>query len=359
MIIKQNMRLALTNCIGEARLTDLKCFVHGIRSAQLSMPDLQKRIIIVGCPNYNNLGDHAIAYAQRRFIESRFGIKPILLYGPIEQYWKSLEMSIHDKDIICFQGGGNMGTLYEIYENERLAIIDRFKANKIIVFPQTISYGNTLYEQSYMKHVCNTYRKHPDLHLVARERMSLKRMKKLFSNNNVLLTPDIVLSLPALDYSNRSDRDGLCLCLRADKERKIDINVAGILSEAADGKYGRVFSTDTMHSKKLLSPEEGERAVLQKIQELAHSRLVVTDRIHGMIFCAISGTPCIAFDNATGKVGMEYEWLKEVPYIHFARSVEDAATMLKMNTFTPGRFPCELFSKLFDPLTEVIAESLN
>ena len=322
------------------------------------MSDSSRRVIIIGCPDYNNLGDHAIALAQRTFIQSRLGIAPVALYGPIERYWKTLQQVVREDDVLCLQGGGNMGTLYEIYENERLAVIDGFRKNRIIAFPQTISYGDSAHERRYMEHVRKTYNRHPDLHLVARECMSLERMEKLFPKANVLLTPDIVLSLPPFESPTSSERSGLCLCLRADKERRIDSDVADAFTRAAGSRFGKVSSTDTMHPSNYLSPEEGEAAVRTKIAELAQARLVITDRIHGMIFCALSGTPCIALDNTNGKVGQEYEWIKDLPYIRFAQSVEEATAMLDGEVPEPGRFPSEVFSPLFDPLTEALALAL-
>lgn len=355
MGIKQNMRLVLANCLGEARLTEIKSRIHVVDRAAASIPDSTRRLIVIGCPDYDNLGDHAIALAQRLFIESRFGVVPTMLYGPLERYWETLQQAVRPDDVLCLQGGGNMGTMYEIYENERLAVIDRFRDNKIVVFPQTISYGESKYERLYMRHVAKTYNSHPDLHLVARERMSFDRMKRLFPKVDILFTPDIVLSLPAFEDADAAEREGLCLCLRADKERRIDSGVAGILAQKAGDKFGTVFSTDTMHPRIFLSPEEGEAAVRGKISELSRARLVVTDRIHGMIFCALSGTPCIALNNSNGKVGMEYEWLRQIPYIRFAESPEEAASMFDEETPEPGRFPSEDFTALFDSLADVLA----
>lgn len=355
MRVKQNLRLALACCLGEARLVEMKHRVRGVDDLFVSMPDAPGRLIVIGCPDYGNLGDHAIALAQRKFIELKIDAVPAMLYGPLDRYWEALQQNVRPGDVLCLQGGGNMGTLYEIYENERLAVIDRFRENRIVAFPQTISYGESRYERRYMRHVAKVYNSHPDLHLVAREHMSFERMERLFPEADVLITPDIVLSLPAFEDVNPTGREGLYLCLRTDKERRIGSDVVSALVKAAGDRFGPVFSTDTMHSDDYLSPREGEAAVRDKISELARARLVVTDRIHGMIFCALSGTPCIALDNSTGKVGMEYEWLKEVPYIRFAQSVEEAVSMLDEEIPRPGRFPSGDFTPLFDPLAEVLA----
>lgn len=357
--IKKDIRLALASLLGDARLLDISSQHRNDANVVIDRKRSTSRVHIIGCPDYGNLGDHAIALAERRFIESRIGLEPNMFYGPISLYWDILNHEIQEGDVICLQGGGNMGTLYESYENERLSIIDRFNRNRIVLFPQTISYGYSAHERRYIKHVSKVYERHPDLHLVARERMSLERMRALFPSADITLTPDIVLSLLSFDGMDGVEREGLCLCLRTDKERKLHEGVAEAFTDAAHGRFGAPFRTDTMHSSDMLSPGEGETAVVEKIIELSKAKLVVTDRIHGMIFCALSGTPCISLDNSNGKVGQEYEWLKHLPYMRFARSVDEAINMLKVDAPEPGRFPSEDFSPLFDPLTEALSFALS
>ena len=41
--------------------------------------------------------------------------------------------------------------------------------------------------------------------------------------------------------------------------------------------------------------------VNDELQRYARRRVVVTDRLHGMIFAAVTGTPCVVLDNATHK----------------------------------------------------------
>ena len=47
--------------------------------------------------------------------------------------------------------------------------------------------------------------------------------------------------------------------------------------------------------------ENREQLLKQKIEEFQSAELVITDRLHGMIFSVITGTPCIAFDNLMRK----------------------------------------------------------
>jgi pyruvyl transferase EpsI len=58
--------------------------------------------------------------------------------------------------------------------------------------------------------------------------------------------------------------------------------------------------------------------------------MVVTDRLHGMIFAAITNTPCIAMGNINGKVKSVYEtWLSNNQYVKYANNVDEFEQMLK------------------------------
>ena len=74
-----------------------------------------------------------------------------------------------------------------------------------------------------------------------------------------------------------------------------------------------------------------QKSASKKWNEFSSVQLVVTDRLHGMVFSAITGTPCIALDNISHKVYGAYQWLSYLPYLRFCSSideVEDAAKEL-------------------------------
>ena len=60
------------------------------------------------------------------------------------------------------------------------------------------------------------------------------------------------------------------------------------------------------------------------MQEFCSAKVVITDRLHGMIFAAITETPCIVFNNYNHKVEGTYQWIQYLPYIRFVNDVEDA-----------------------------------
>ena len=48
------------------------------------------------------------------------------------------------------------------------------------------------------------------------------------------------------------------------------------------------------------------------LKKFAKAKIVVTDRLHGMIFTIITNTPCIAINNLSGKVKGVYDTLSDI-----------------------------------------------
>ena len=79
----------------------------------------------------------------------------------------------------------------------------------------------------------------------------------------------------------------------------------------------------------MILPENRQREVTKKLKEFSEAKLIVTDRLHGMIFAALTNTPCIALSNSNGKVQAVYEWIKENEYIIFADDIEQIPNILQ------------------------------
>ena len=91
------------------------------------------------------------------------------------------------------------------------------------------------------------------------------------------------------------------------------------------------------------------------MQEFCGAKLVITDRLHGMIFAAVSETPAIVIRNYNHKVSGSFEWIKSLPYIKYADSVEEVLTempeMLKIQSCT---YDNSVLSSYFDLLAEEV-----
>ena len=64
------------------------------------------------------------------------------------------------------------------------------------------------------------------------------------------------------------------------------------------------------------------------MQEFCGAELLITDRLHGMVFAALTGTPCIVFSNYNHKVKGTYEWIKYLPYIRYVETQKEAISLI-------------------------------
>lgn len=282
---------------------------------------LEKNVFFFMEPEHDNIGDQGIAYAQQKFIKDKFPEYNIYLitekeFNDFKLYLKGI---VRKKDIICTIGGGNLGNEYLHHENTRRDIISMFPNNKIIMFPQTIHFSNDELGKKELKKTIEIYNNHKDLTIIAREKISYKQMKEIF-NSNVLLTPDIVLYLNEQYEDIR--REGAVLCFRNDDEAVISYKEKEYISKVVKDKFNLVTNTD-MRAGKRIEVEEREVIVKEKLDQFRKAEIVITDRLHGMIFAAITGTPCIVFSNYNHKIIGTYEWLKEFNYIKFLSQFSD------------------------------------
>ncbi|PKD13318.1 Polysaccharide pyruvyl transferase [Bifidobacterium longum] len=313
------------------------------------------RNILTCCPHHGNLGDHAIALAERRVL--RRGQRPLLSFdGDTTSLLLCLQRYSSMEDTIYLHGGGNMGTLYRNEEEYRLYLISAMRKNRIILFPQTMSFGDTEDDHRFLRHTQHVYGAHPDLHLFAREQVTYERMKAAYPDNDVQLVPDIVLSVSGEDNADFTTRQGILLCMRNDVERSMGNDSHQRLEGLArDLGMDCRYTDTTVPAQDPISQEEGERLVHRKWDEFRSARLVITDRLHGMIFSAVTGTPCVALNNSNGKVGFEYEWLKDVPYVMFASTVDEVPELARqvLQVMNP-QFPSDWFASQFAPLLAMI-----
>ncbi|MED4224251.1 polysaccharide pyruvyl transferase family protein [Neobacillus cucumis] len=276
----------------------------------------KRKFFVMQTPTHGNLGDQAIAFAQQKFIEDNF---PNYEYieVPFEDVindTNEIKKALESNDIIGIHGGGNMGDLYLGEEYLRRYIIKTFKDTKIISFPQTFSFSNSSIGLRELKKSIDVYKQHPNLLIVARETQSYEAMKRYFGEDKVILTPDIVLSI---DESLDLKREGILTCFRNDKEKVINHSHRENLLEALKKKFGKLTVSDTFVQRKIY-PDQRNKELKEIWDRFRSSELVITDRLHGMIFAVITNTPCIVFKNSNHKIECTYfDWLKSDEKIQF------------------------------------------
>lgn len=316
------------------------------------------RIILIGAPNHGNCGDIAIALAQRQFLSQYCEDAKLINVGMAGYYtqircWQRFS---HTEDIFVLIGGGNFGNQYMQDELIRRDLIVRFPDNKIIMFPQSIYFTNDAAGQRELRITQEIYNAHKKLVLTARDRISYELIQRWFTNK-VLLVPDIVLYMERTEPS--ISRTKALLCLRSDLEGILSVSQKDRLRALLKHEYGRVDETTTIVQYRL--SKTGQNKLLEKkLLEFQSAKVVITDRIHGMIFAAITSTPCVVLSNYNHKVRGAYEWLKELKFIQFAEKVDQVQECLDhIRHIAPDTYKNEFLKEYFHILLRELGRSMS
>lgn len=282
----------------------------------------KKKIFYMLTPTHGNMGDQAIAYATQKYLEDYFYDYEIIeVYrDDTYKYLKAVKMAIEKDDIIVLHGGGNMGNLYPVEEQDRRIIIDTMQNNKIISMTQTMSFSNDEIGNSELNKSKCIYNVHKDLTLIARETVSYESMKKEFINAKILLNPDIVFYLNDMYSFNKDKRSRIMTCLRSDKESILGNDKEKFIT-LLNTNHKDVFNYDTVIDK-YISSDIRENELKAMFNEFRASKVVITDRLHGMVFCVITKTPCIVTKSLDHKVIGTYQWIKELDYIRLVDKLD-------------------------------------
>ncbi|MGG0739352.1 polysaccharide pyruvyl transferase family protein [Niallia taxi] len=321
------------------------------------------KVVVALAADYGNLGDLAITKAQVEFIKEHFHNHEIIEFpiGEIYKHLWQLRRVCSENDIITLIGGGNMGDAYEYFEECRRTIIRYFPKNKIISFPQTFDFSQSELGKESREKSVKVYSQHRDLHIFAREVISYNSMKKYFKENNVYLVPDIVLSLTKVEP--QFERSGITLCLRDDMETKVSSDSKENLIKLIKEKYNNVSSYDTHIGDRNYNINSRDYELEQIWNAFKKSSVVITDRLHGMIFCAITKTPCIVFPNSNHKIVGSYEkWLSNTGYIKLFEQIDEKLIMQSIEELIHAdteKFKEINLSDSYEKLTQVLKVSIK
>lgn len=289
----------------------------------------KKKCIVCLAADYGNLGDVAITYAQYHFLKSILSDYEVVDF-PISTTLgnlKSLKKVCSKEDIITIVGGGNMGDLYGDIELLRLMIVRLFPKNRIISFPQTVEYLDIHQNRFLLNMSKKVYNKHKHLLMCARESVSYAKMKELYPNCNLCLVPDIVMTLDKRSEHIRRVPNLITLCLRNDKEKKNTALDEDLLTKQIINLGYNINMRDTHISRSKMSVEERNHELDLIWNDFSRSRIVITDRLHGMIFAYITGTPAIVLPNSNFKIEKCFTWIDNCGYIKFLKEPSNGGVL--------------------------------
>lgn len=277
-----------------------------------------KNIYYLMAPSFGNVGDEAIVESSILYLKDMFFEFTLVVIDYVDtlQTLQEIKRICKKEDIIVLQGGGNIGTLYYDAERMREFILEKFPNTTIISMPQSIFFSNDQQGKRRLDRCKKTYNSHSNFIIIAREQYSYEIMMHEFSNCKVLLNPDIVFYLSKIINSDEiNERSGIMTCLRTDKEDILKNKRFSIIHNLAE-KYDDLIISDTCVSRNIPN-EIRTNEVFSLINQFKKMRIIITDRLHGMVLAALTNTPCIVMPSIDKKVIGTYNWIQDIDFVKF------------------------------------------
>lgn len=286
-------------------------------------------VYLFGTPNHANMGDHLIAVSEIQYLQDEFGMN--VMDVPTEMYHiyrGTLKKIIPKSCLIFITGGGWMGDVWPIEERSLENIAFDFRSNPTLVFPQTIFYLNPETPNKVSKRAVKIFKKCTNLVICVRDQESFNYATR-FYDNELVLCPDIALYYQTDLPIKTNIRKKIGICFREDREK---------INHARPDEIMKEFQNDNVEFIKLstiadsaVSCEERKERVDCLIEKFHKCDLVITDRLHGMIYSFLAKSPCMAFDNRTHKISGVYAlWLNDCTYIEMMNQENDLKEVVKV-----------------------------
>ncbi|MGR3465603.1 polysaccharide pyruvyl transferase family protein [Limimaricola sp.] len=301
---------------------------------------------LVDFPFHANIGDSAIWAGELTALREIRGHGPAYVAhagSPPEELGRFLP----EGGTILLSGGGNFGDLWPVHQRYRERIVALYPHHRIVQLPQSIHYDDPRAAARARRILAA----HPDFHLMLRDRRSVA-FAAAHLGIAARLVPDAAMCLGPRDATGPATTDLQCL-LRRDQERRADAGTAAAHFPGApvadwarlDAAYWRGARRRMRLARRLPGlPGLGTRGMALRrgfferfahahldlgLRQLARSRWIVTDRLHGHILATLLNRPHVVIDNSHGKIARFIEAWGTAPGVHVARDYREAGALVR------------------------------
>ncbi|MCL1801416.1 MAG: polysaccharide pyruvyl transferase family protein [Promicromonosporaceae bacterium] len=318
-----------------------------------------KRVALLNFPNHGNPGDPAIWLGTERLLKE-LGVKIAYRASPWDTDFHALRQKVSNSPVLL-QGGGNLGDLYRWQQDIRERALKELPKNPIIQMPQSVNFLDPENAAKFAE-LC---RAHGDFRLLVRENRSVTLAREQLGIEP-LLSPDHAWAISA-PRRRRSPSIKILWLGRRDAERVPfwepdgdQVTHYDWFSQEIQDHWGSAFSTwpeperrhfdlrgqlaiavnqlgrnhypagaplaRTLHPIFAQTYDPlARRWVARGFQAIQEAKVVVTDRLHGHVFCVLAGIPHVVLDNNYHKVSSTLDtWSGNLPGVHRAESGEQA-----------------------------------
>lgn len=297
-----------------------------------SLVEPGSKIAFFGYPTYLNIGDLLILEGTERFFACRN-------YSVTHRFSDKLCQELIPRNklpelpagtTLLLQGGGNFGDLYGSHQPSRQAVVERYPNHRVVLLPQTAYFQ----EPQILQASANLFRKHPDLHLLARD----PKTAELFMDfsPNVYLCPDMAHMLWDFFPRNFKTDGGTLFLLRADTEaadwqQELDCPEKLDWPDLCTDRE-RSFSKKRIKRFEELNAQARwpwlptlwlwrrcyRKVVARAVQRFLRHESVFTSRLHGHLLACLLGMSNTLLDNSYGKNRSYFQhWTRTVPGTQF------------------------------------------
>ena len=302
-------------------------------------------VAVADFPVHKNFGDSLIYLGQRQYLR-KLGYRTSYL-GDIHRYSAEFLRRRHPSGPIILHGGGSLGDRYPVPEGFREQVIMDFPDRAIVQMPQSMDFT----DPQATERTRRVFGEHPNLLLLLRDQVSLAKARQAFPETRSEFCPDLAFGAGWLNSTVPITRD-LTKLLRTDGEqgRRYDLDFDELSDLSVDWSYGRggelVWAALGV-PRAVVRRFPGTQPLGQKAVELTFDasaqlnvhrgrallgpgRLVLSNRLHGVVLAALMKKPVVALDNSYGKIAPIYrEYLGQLPNVRFAENGEQAREFVR------------------------------
>lgn len=316
----------------------------------------KKRIFLIGSEDFRDLKDHHISISAMEYLQDIFPEYSLIEITASEYkaVRNMLTFIIKRKDLVCMPGGGNMAKINSLTHYIRRDVMKKYHHNRKVILPQTLHYPSSEDGALQLVRDQGFIRKCKNLTLCVREQSSYELAKQYFDCKVVLIS-DIVLYS---NYKNQVpfERQGAMILLHNDPEGALSLEDK-LFIEKALGQYIKNIGYNHMILNSDISVYDRRDVVHSFIRKIAKSELVITDHMHGMLFSAITQTPCIALSNPDEKLEEAFEWISELGFVKVIKNISElGGAMGELLGAEKDEYDPSDLLKGFDALTKLLQD---
>lgn len=326
----------INKMIGKYNFFRSKWYFHQGKKAldiKLGTACVEKRIYFFCTPTHSNLGDQAQLMCWLRLFSEWYPDYKVIQVSTkfrVFDTLRNIHKIIKPEDKIFIHSG------YLIFDPHPelpfiLDVVRDFYDHPITILPQTVN----LMDGWYQHIVAEIFNSHPNLTLMCRDEVSLKKAETMFPKVELKLMPDVVTSLIGnkdFQYAN-SNRNGALLCVRNDLEKYYSDSQINELRKKLDCLTGggTVVCDTTIKASPWVWDRKREELIRSMLKTFSRYQVIITDRYHGTIFSQIVNTPVIVLSSADHKLSSGVKWFPKEDFgknIFFTNNLDEAYNLV-------------------------------